>query len=251
MKKKSNFKILPQVLVLIVFVLLACSCNNPVSAPVAGSDSTAADKDGFVQIFDGKTFSGWAGDSSVWKIDSGSFVGEVTPEKQLKANTFLIWQGGRPADFEFRAEYRISPDGNSGVNYRSEGLKDIPYALKGYQADIDGANQYTGQNYEERGRGFLALRGQQVRLEPNTKPVITDSVGNSDSLKALIKNNDWNKIYLVVKGNRMKHYINDVLMSDVTDNDTTNRKFEGLLGLQVHVLPHMRVEYRNIRYKKD
>ncbi len=188
MKKKSNFKILPQVLVLIVFVLLACSCNNPVSAPVAGSDSTATDKDGFVQIFDGKTFSGWAGDSSVWKIDSGSFVGEVTPEKQLKANTFLIWQGGRPADFEFRAEYRISPDGNSGVNYRSEGLKDIPYALKGYQADIDGANQYTGQNYEERGRGFLALRGQQVRLEPNTKPVITDSVGNSDSLKALIKN---------------------------------------------------------------
>lgn len=175
----------------------------------------------------------------------------MTPEKQIKTNSFLIWRGGRPADFEFKAEYRISPDGNSGVNYRSEELKDIPYALKGYQADIDGANQYTGQNYEERGRGFLALRGQKVRLEPNTKPVITDSLGNSDSLKALIKNNDWNEVYLLVKGNRMKHYINGVLMSDVTDNDTTNRKFEGVLGLQLHVLPHMKVEFRNIWYKKD
>ena len=34
------------------------------------------------------------------------------------------------------------------------------WVLKGYQADIDGKQMYTGQLYEERGRGFLALRGQ-------------------------------------------------------------------------------------------
>ena len=32
--------------------------------------------------------------------------------------------------------------------------------MKGYQADIDAENQFTGQIYEERGRGFLAMRGQ-------------------------------------------------------------------------------------------
>ena len=36
------------------------------------------------------------------------------------------------------------------------------WVMKGYQADIDYQNQYTGQIYEERGRGFLAMRGQAV-----------------------------------------------------------------------------------------
>ncbi len=237
---------------ILICLLAGCGDKGPSAAGNAGTDSSSlADKDGFVPIFDGKTFSGWEGDSSVWKVDSGSFIGEVTPQKQISTNTFLIWRGGKPADFELKAEYRISEGGNSGIQYRSEELPDIRYALKGYQADIDGANQYTGQNYEERGRGFLAMRGQIATLEANQKPVITGSLGNPDSLKAFIKNNDWNEVYLVVKGNHMKHYINKVLMSEATDNDTTSRKFSGLIGLQVHVLPSMKVEYRNIRIKNN
>ena len=49
---------------------------------------------------------------------------------------------------------------NSGIQIRSIELPDIKYAMKGYQADMDGMQQYTGQIYEERGRGFLAMRGQ-------------------------------------------------------------------------------------------
>lgn len=226
-------------------VLLAVSCNN------SGESKPVADKDGFIQIFDGKTFTGWDGDTSVWHIDSSSFIGEVTAAKQLKTNSFLMYTGAKPGDFEFKAEYRISPEGNSGVNYRSEELKDIRYALKGYQADIDGANHYTGQNYEERGRGFLAMRGQKAVLEANAKPIIKDSVGNSDSLKTHIKINDWNEVHIVAKGNHMQHFINNILMSETTDNDSTNRKFNGVLGLQVHVMPTMKVEYRNIRLKQE
>ena len=240
-----------QLIVIISFIVFATSCNNASNARAAKNDSTAIYIDGFVPIFDGKTFSGWDGDTSVWRIDSGSFIGEVTPTKQIKTNSFLIWRGARPEDFEFKAEYRISAGGNSGVQYRSEELKDIPYAVKGYQADIDGANQYTGQNYEERGRGFLAMRGQKVTLEANQKPIITDSIGNSDSLKTHIRNNDWNEIYIVAKGNDMKHYINGILMSETIDNDSVNRKFDGILALQVHVLPAMKVEFRSIRYKKE
>ena len=229
------------------------SCNNSAGSTdaTAKPDSKTIDADGFVSIFDGKTFSGWDGDTSVWRIENGTFVGEVTAEKQIKTNSFLIWRGGKPADFEFKAEYRISADGNSGVNYRSEEVKDVPYGVKGYQADIDGGNKYTGQNYEERGRGFLAMRGQRVRLEANQKPIMLDSIGNMDSLKKYIKDNDWNEVHLIVKGNNMKHYINGTLMSEATDNDTTLRKADGVIGLQVHVLPHMKVEYRNIRYKKE
>jgi hypothetical protein len=236
----------------ILFMGLAAvftSCNS--STNTDASKTVVTDKDGFTQIFDGKTFTGWDGDTSVWRIDSSSFIGEVTLEKQIKTNSFLIWRAGKPADFEFKAEYRISAGGNSGVQYRSEEVKDIPYAVKGYQADIDGANQYTGQNYEERGRGFLAMRGQKARLEANQKPIVIDSVGNSDELKTHIKANDWNEIYIVARGNDMKHYINGILVSETIDNDTANRKMEGIIGLQVHVLPTMKVEYRNIRYKKQ
>ncbi len=205
---------------------------------------------GFVKIFDGKTLQGWDADTSFWRVENGAIVGQVFPGKPIETNTFLIYKGGQPADFEFKAEYRISPEGNSGVQYRSEELKDIRYALKGYQADIDGADQYTGQNYEERGRGFLAMRGQKVVLKVNEKPVITGSVGNSDSLKALIKSNDWNEIHIIAKGNKMQHFINGILMSEATDEDTVNRKLSGLLGMQVHVMPKMKVEYRNIFLKK-
>ncbi len=252
MTKRLQFVVLPVAFILLVAAFIASGCGQAADSSTAASkDSSNVDKDGFVSIFDGKTFTGWQGDTAFWRIDSASFIGEVTPTHQPKNNTFLIWRADSTKDFEFKAEYRISAGGNSGVQYRSEELKDIPLALKGYQADIDGANQYTGQNYEERGRGFLAMRGQKaVILQSNGKPVITDTLGNSDSLKANIKP-DWNEIYLVVKDNHMKHYVNGILMSEFTDNDTANRKFTGVLGLQIHVLPSMKVEYRNLKYKKD
>ena len=207
-------------------------------------------KDGFVKIFDGKSMTGWDADTTFWKVKDNCFVGEVTPQTPIKTNTFLIWRGGLPADFELKAKYRISADGNSGINYRSEELPNIKYALKGYQADIDGGNVYTGQNYEERGRGFLAKRGEIALLKTNTKPTITGSVGNADSLKTKILTNDWNDIHIIVRGNQMRHYINGVLMSEVTDEDLENRKMNGLLGFQVHVSKTMKVEYRKVFLKE-
>jgi hypothetical protein len=206
-------------------------------------------KDGFKKIFDGKSMKNWEGDTAHWRIENGAFIGEVTAAKQLKTNTFMIYRGDVPENFEFKAEYRISPEGNSGVQYRSERVENIAYALKGYQADIDGANRYTGQNYEERGRGFLAMRGEQSVLKEGQKPTITGKVGNSDELKSKIRNNDWNQIHIIANGNHILHYINGVLMSETTDEDATKRKINGLIGLQVHVMPKMTVEYREIYLK--
>lgn len=204
---------------------------------------------GFTKIFDGKTMKGWDADPAFWRVQNGIFVGEVAKGQEIKTNTFLIWRGGMPANFELKAQYRISPEGNSGIQYRSEEVKGTRYALKGYQADIDGANTYTGQNYEERGRGFLAMRGEKALLKTGQKPLIKGLVGNSDSLKNLIKTNDWNDIHIIANGNHLRHYINGVLMSDATDEDTKACKLKGLLGFQVHVMPFMKVEYRNIYLK--
>jgi hypothetical protein len=80
---------------------------------------------------------------------------------------------------------------------------------------------------------------------------VTGTLGDIDSLKKVIRSEDWNKIHLIVKGNKLRHYINNVLMSDVTDNDMVNGKSSGLLGVQVHVGPPMKVEIRNIRLKRS
>jgi len=236
-------------------------------SPIFAQKAQASEK-GFKKIFDGKTLKGWEGDPVYWKVENGSIVGEITPATLVKRNTFIIYRDAKPSDFELKCEVKITKDGNTGINYRSEELlPDLPFALKGYQADIDGAIRYTGQNYEERGRTTLGYRGEIVNVNEQTDPEIknnlraysarnawlarkvTGSLGNSDSLKTKIKSEDWNEIHLIIKGNRLLHYVNGVLMSDVTDLDQVNGKSEGWLGVQVHVGPPMKVEYRNIRIK--
>ncbi len=255
MAKGIHNMIIPKLLIAAIATL---SCHISASA-----QST---EKGFVKIFDGKTLNGWKGDTQYWRVENGCLVGEIKPDRLLKTNSFIIWQGGEPADFELLVEYRITEAGNSGINYRSEKLTDVPHALKGYQADIDGKNNYTGQNYEERARTTLAYRGQKTVIDPLQKPAaavrddvknnawtglkVKESLGNIDSLKSHIKREDWNEVHLVIKGNRLQHYVNGILMSDVTDNDTANRRMKGLLGVQVHVGPPMKVEYRNIRLKQ-
>jgi hypothetical protein len=187
------------------------------------SCSAQPGENGFRKIFDGRSLTGWKGDTSTWKVQNNAIVGENKAERPIKSNTFLIYDDQQD-DFELRAEFRITASGNSGIQYRSESIDSLPFTLKGYQADIDGNNVYTGQNYEERGRGFLAKRGEVAVLEKGKSPQITSMIADPDSLKLLIKNEDWNEIHIVAKGNKMKHFVNGVLMSEVTDNDGELRK---------------------------
>lgn len=216
--------------------------------PKSGTNDVA----GFKSIFDGKTLADWEGDPRYWRVEDGCIVGEVTPETLLKQNTFIIWHGGTTRDFELKAEYRISDQGNSGINYRSERVatNSAPFALRGYQADIDGKNEYTGQNYEERKRTFLALRGQIARVDADGKSRIIGSLGDKAALAKFINDGDWNQYHLIARGNVMIHILNGQVMSVVVDDDPKSRSFDGLLGVQVHVGPPMKVEFRNIQLKE-
>ncbi len=211
------------------------------------------DEPGFAPIFDGKTLHGWEGDPQYWRVENGSLVGEITPATVVRSNTFIVWRGGRPRDFELKLDYRITPDGNSGVNYRSAIIPDPvtpsnQFAMRGYQCDLDGKKRYPGNNYEEKGRLFLAVRGQVTNVVGGRKPIVLSTFGGSDELASYV-NDDWNAIHLIIRGNTLVHIINNHLMSVVIDDDALNRPADGLLGVQVHVGPPMKVEYRNIRLK--
>lgn len=205
---------------------------------------------GFVRIFDGKSLNGWDGDPLYWSVKDGAILGKITPETILERNTFLIWREGTTGDFELKLEYRISEEGNSGICYRCIEVPGLPWALKGYQSDIDGKGQWNGQNYQERVRTFLGLRGQVTRISEGEDPVALGSLGDMDHLGELVKKDDWNQVHLIVRGNIMIHMINGHVMSLVVDDDPINRTMDGLLGFQVHVGPPMTVEYRNILIKR-
>ncbi len=140
------------------------------------------DRDGFVALFDGKTLKGWEGDPVYWKMENGTLVGEITPATLLTRNSFIIWRGGITEDFELKTLFRVSEKGNSGINYRSVEVEGIPFALRGYQSDIDGANVYTGSNYEERGRTTFAPEAESYFKYTWCQPRL---------LRLYIKNNAW------------------------------------------------------------
>jgi hypothetical protein len=204
---------------------------------------------GFQQIFDGKTLNGWEGDPKFWRVEGGAIVGETAKDKQPVQNTFLIWRGGSPADFELKLQCKLTGY-NSGVQVRSSELPDIKLAMKGYQADMDSAQMFTGQFYEERGRGFLAMRGQFSIVQEGGKAGVVGSLGDSNELKGVIKAEDWNDLHIIARGSLLVQMINGRVTSMLLDDDKAGRKLDGLIGFQVHVGDPMKIEVKNVRLKK-
>jgi hypothetical protein len=216
-------------------------------------EALSGDEPGFASIFDGRTLAGWEGNPTYWRAEGGALVGEITPSTVIKSNTFIIWRGGKPKDFELKLDYRITADGNSGINYRSLVVPDPvtpdnAFAMRGYQCDLDGKKRYSGNNYEEKGRLFLAVRGQLTHVVGGRPPILLSTIGDSADLMTAVSD-DWNAVHIIVRGNTATHIINGRVMSVVIDDDAPNRPADGLIGVQVHVGPPMKVEYRNIRLK--
>lgn len=218
-------------------------------------------REGFESIFDGTTLKGWDGDPKFWRAEGGAIVGQTTAENKLTENTFVIWRGGEPADFELKLEYRINAT-NSGIQIRSVhlpagttdgrgGAIQGKWVMKGYQADIDVENRYTGQIYEERGRAFLAMRGQFSYVPEGGGPKVVGSLQTTeDALKAIVKSNDWNQVHIIARGNMITEILNGHVTSVLVDDDTKGRALKGLIGFQVHVGEPMKVEFRNVWLKK-
>jgi hypothetical protein len=210
------------------------------------------DETGFQQIFDGSSFKGWDCDPDFWRVEQGSMVAETRPGHMPKQNIFCVWRDGKPADFDLKLQYRLTgKGGNSGVQYRSIERPDVArWVMQGYQADIDADERYTGQVYEERGRGFLANRGNFTYVTDGKKSALVGSVGDGNELKGFIKSGDWNDMEVIARGNTMIQLINGHVMSVLIDDDKANRKMDGLIGVQLHVTQAgEKVEARNIRIK--
>lgn len=215
---------------------------------VAGQ-TAFADDDGFQSIFDGKSLDGWDGNPKFWSVEDGAITGRTTAENPTKGNTFLIWRDGQVGDFELTLEYKLV-GGNSGIQYRSQEVDGSKWVMKGYQADFEAGDNYSGINYDEKGRGILAQRGQQTVIRDDGKPQVVGKLRDSKEIQSHIKKEDWNEYRVIASGNTFIHTINGHVTSIVTDEDESDREASGLLALQVHAGPPMTVQFRNIRLKR-
>ena len=212
----------------------------------AATDSTS--ENGFVSIFDGTSLGGWDGNPEFWRVENGAIVGETTDAKPTKGNTFLIWRQGELDDFELRLLFRLR-NHNSGIQYRSHDFGG--HAVGGYQADIaEITAPFCGILYEERGRGILAKRGERIEISPSGTKQAGEPIGTAEALGKSIKANDWNEYHIVARGNHLQHFINGQLMSETTDNQADKRSMQGILALQLHAGPPMKVEFKDIRLKR-
>jgi hypothetical protein len=208
------------------------------------------DTAGFTRIFNGKSLEGWDGDTTFWRVENDTIVGESTAEKVVKQNTFLIWRGERVRNFELKLEYRMNGT-NSGVQYRSLELPDVGrWVLRGYQADLDFTNQYTGNVHDERGRNFLSPRGTVTRSVEGGRFKLIGAVDDPDALKGYININGWNSYHIIARGSVLMHLVNNRLMAVFIDEDPARAVAEGVLGFQMHTGDPYKVEFRNIWYRR-
>lgn len=218
---------------------------------VGGGELTAAEP-GFRPIFDGQTLTGWrpwSGDEKFWRVEDGAIVAESTPENPCQHNTFLVWDLGEVDDFELRLKFRItgSNAANSGIQFR--GIQRPDGHVIGYQADIDRAGQWVGCLYDEAQRGILATRGQKVVVDAQGQRQV-EQVADAAELFSHVQRDDWNDYTILARGNVITLAINGHKTVELIDNDPNGLDRSGLLALQLHSGPPMKVEFKDIQLKR-
>ena len=207
---------------------------------------------GFESLFNGKDLSGWKGKEGFWSVQDGAITGETKTDFK-GPNTFLVWQGGKPADFEIRFKYKID-SGNSGMQYRSKVINEEAMQVAGYQGDFEAGKKYSGILYDEAGgaggRGIMAERGTKVTYTKDGEKKIEKLPMSSEELQAAIKQGDWNEYTIVAHGNHLTHKINGNVTAEVIDEDESKALKSGVLAIQVHAGGPMKVQVKEVWLKK-
>jgi hypothetical protein len=203
---------------------------------------------GWTSLFDGKSLKNWDGNLDFWRVEDGTITGETTKDHMVKGNTFLIWKGDTKGDFELTAEFKLL-GGNSGIQYRSYEVPGHKWVVAGYQADMDGDDNYTGCIYGERFRGMLAPRGTKTVIGTDHKPKIVGSVGDPKEIASHIHHEDWNTYHITARGFHLEQRINGVLTAECDDEDTSMRRSSGIIALQLHAGFVMKVQFRDIKVR--
>ena len=202
--------------------LLAALMVALIPVPEAMSQGTRDAKP--LLIFDGKTFTGWEGNLTIFRIEDGAIVGGSLKDKIVR-NEFLCTTRVY-GDFELRLKFKLlgGDTANAGVQFRT---KRIPnnHEVSGYQADM-GAG-WWGALYDE-------SRRNKVLIGPN-----------QEKMKDVVKAAEWNDYVIRAEGPHIQLWMNGVQTVDYVENDASIES-RGVICPQIHAGPPSEAWYKDL-----
>ena len=179
-------------------------------------------QDGFKPLYNRRNLKQWRGDGRLWRVNNGVIVGS-TDDLQIMQNTFLIHKK-EFGDFHLKFQVKLR-NGNSGVQFRSEELPD--FVVRGLQADM-AENNWWGSLYDEKGKRGVIVNGWK------------------DKAEKVVEAGDWNDYEIQARGENISLKVNGVTTAEWKDST----RLDGVLALQLHRGPGMKVYFRNLRIQR-
>lgn len=175
-----------------------------------------------VVLFNGTDLTGWIPyGKELWYVKDSLLVCESGPEKKYGyLGTTKYYD-----DFDLSLEFKQEANGNSGVFIRS--IVDDNATVEGWQVEVAPKGNDTGGIYESYGRGWL--------------------VQIPDDKENILKEGEWNKMRIRVKGDNVTTWLNGQEMVNI--NDEMIGKGHGRIALQIHDGGGIKVLWKNINLK--
>ena len=190
------------------------------------SCSTPSPRHAAIELFDGKTLSGWAyvlADpqvkmEQVWSVKDGILTCQGTP-------VGAIYKGPEVTDFRLIVEYRWPPGskpGNSGIFSRmSRPMTAIPRTVE-VQLKHGSAGDVLGL------QGKLIAAGQPRFFSVAKHPLAGDIAGVAKTVDAENPSGEWNRVEILAQGPRYSVWMNGKEINSVEGVEVV----AGPIGLQ-------------------
>ena len=267
--------------------LLVVTLAASLAASAADNVLTADEKrDGFRLLFDGKTFRNWQDPAKknlpgdAWAISDGALKTVVKP--RIEEDLLSEQEYG---DYELRFDWRVSEGGNTGLKYRLQRLIFVdktkvqpgPGGFEGLLGREISNPRSDRTKLPTAAGGFVYTIGFEYQLiddqrHPDAKRGPDRRTGALYSMIPPVEGHakpagDWNSSRLIVRGDRVEHWLNGTKVLDASLKDDrviagvnkrwkdvpsirenlTNPKPRGFIALQHH---GDEVWFRSIRVRE-
>lgn len=243
----------------IILYMAACgfvACNSTKTTMNSTNSATAEGDNGWISLFDGKTFNGWHtyGKTTVgksWKIDNGAIHLDAAAKKGYQTE-----EGGDIVtndefeNYDLKLEWKISEKGNSGIIFF---VHEEPSKFS--------ETWNTGPEMQVLDNGTPTRPGHSdSKLYTHRAGDLYDLLASKEAVKPT---GEWNQVELIANKGKLDFYMNGVhSLSTTMWNDTWKQmiaisKFKDMPGFGTYKKGKIALQdhgndvwFRNIKIKK-
>lgn len=187
----------------------------------------SAEDEGFTTLFDGKTLTGWKGNTEGYVAADGV----IACKGGGSGNLYTEMEYG---DFEFRFEFKLTPGANNGIGIRAPLQGDAAFAGMEIQILDDGHEKYKGiAPYQSHGSVYGVIAAKRGALKPT---------------------GEWNSETIIAKGKHITVILNgQTIVDGDAEKPIDGREHPGLERKSGYICfcgHGDKLEFRNLRVKE-